>query len=124
MIMVPGLLVALFMLLSAVVAVPVIVCCAPRSRPLTAAAPPMRPRWTGVPYGQSWNSSGIRPVLHVLPGSTPVWPGTWVGPARPADGLRPEVAAGSASAAGAVQIKQRRQLSGVGRHVIAHGVRR
>lgn len=124
MIMVAGLLVAVFMLFSAMVAVPVIVCCAPRSRSLTAAGPPMRPLWTGVPYEQNSNSSDIRPVVHVLPGSAPVWPAASVGPAHPTDGLGPQIAAGSASAAGAVQIQQRRQLSGVGRHVIVHGVRR
>lgn len=124
MIMVAELLITLFMLVGVVVAVPVIVCCVPQSRPLQAAAPPMRPLWTGVPYGQSWNSSGIRPAVHVLPGSAPVWPATWVGPARPAEGFRPQITAGCASAPGGVQIRQRRQLSGVGRDVIVHGVRR
>lgn len=123
MIMVAGLLIALFMLFSAVAASLVIICCAPRSRPPAAMAPAMGPVWAGVQYGQSWNSSGIRQRVHMLPGSVPNWPSPWVGPAYRADPGSAAAAAGSA-AASPEQIKQRRQLSGVGRHVIVHGVRR
>lgn len=125
MIIMAGLVGALFTLVSAASAVLVIVCCAPRPRPPVAAAPAMGHIWVGVRYGQSWNRSDIRQTVHALPGRAPGWPGPWVGPADAADGgQRRTCAVGSAVAMPPAQIKQRRQLSGVGRHVIVHGVRR
>ncbi|WP_204806227.1 hypothetical protein [Mycobacterium riyadhense] len=124
MIMMAGLLAALFTQLAIVLVVCGILGCAPRTRLQIGPGPSRSPGWPGTRYEQHWNSLGTGLALQVLATSTPAWPGIRAGHAYGSAVQGRAVVPQAALAGESAPRQQRRQLSELGHHVIVHGGRR